>query len=393
MTAARDLATLLTAAAAGMPRDPPAAVARCQRAVKELHLGVFFDGTRNNKYRDEHTGADTNVAKLHRLYQLVSRPEEWQESTYLVGVGTTHGEALTEGLDRVRDDAAVAPGGGLNKVATRLATSVGASAVFWASQLWDVAGQVGGLGGQARLNAAYRFVSSCCSAVPTDADITVDVFGFSRGAALARTFCNLVAQALVRRHPMARLRLLGIFDTVGSFGLAGDDSEPGQNLALPEGIEDVIHCCALHEYRAGYPLSLAAPYDEWYVGAHADVGGGYATNEDGKVNHLALIPLFDVHARAVRLGVHIDDVRPTLRGVDVVKLRGTANALGRSWSGIDIDGHPQNVRAFFERYVHVSAFEWDGIDAWNMKTFDRKRTTYTPQPRELVGSPPDFDWD
>ena len=52
---------------------------------------------------------------------------------------------------------------------------------------------------------------------------TIDVFGFSRGAAQARDFINTFYKFQHRRAKDVKFGFIGIYDTVGSFGSAGDN--------------------------------------------------------------------------------------------------------------------------------------------------------------------------
>src|SRR5690606_13259971 len=57
---------------------------------------------------------------------------------------------------------------------------------------------------------------------PKLTEIFIDVFGFSRGAAQARVFCNWLLQLMPDGKLCgvpATIRFLGIFDTVASVGL------------------------------------------------------------------------------------------------------------------------------------------------------------------------------
>jgi len=98
------------------------------------------------------------------------------------------------------------------------------------------------------------------------------------------------------------VRFLGIYDTVGSVGLGGDKDNqwflatsdlPGSPDTATLDIAEhaacsVYHLGALDECRANFPISsikvdkdapLPQHFEEEYVlGAHADVGGGYSDN-------------------------------------------------------------------------------------------------------------------
>ncbi|QAX82371.1 Rhs element Vgr protein [Pseudomonas sp. DTU12.3] len=188
------------------------------------------------------------------------------------------------------------------------------------------------------------------------------VYGFSRGAAEARTFVNWL-QRLVRCENKSggveyrfaglpiSINFLGIFDTVAAVGLA--DSVPFaaghmdwadgtmrlpdeaisscQNTALPDDcsyLKRCVHLVSGHEQRASFPLdsirrrakladgnrdnSKASSYRKGtveyiYPGVHSDVGGGYAPNDQGKAaagsDHvLSQISLQHMYAEAFMAG-------------------------------------------------------------------------------------------
>ncbi|RZK28789.1 MAG: hypothetical protein EOO63_10450 [Hymenobacter sp.] len=97
--------------------------------------------------------------------------------------------------------------------------------------------------------------------------VTIDVFGFSRGAAAARHF---IAQKLNKKAPLAvrlgtadaeiKIRFVGIFDTVSSFGVNGVILERSnvKELGLDLGTnvpEKVVHLTAGNEYRKNFSLT------------------------------------------------------------------------------------------------------------------------------------------
>ncbi|NYT84504.1 phospholipase effector Tle1 domain-containing protein [Pollutimonas harenae] len=119
----------------------------------------------------------------------------------------------------------------------------------------------------------------------------IDIIGYSRGAALARHFSNLINQYtqdnLFSYHDKQRgrvsacvdLRFMGLFDTVAQFGLAGSQNKL-YDLSIPAAWGWVAHAVALHERRWAFPLTSAADtqgsntIEAPFVGAHADIGGG-----------------------------------------------------------------------------------------------------------------------
>jgi len=164
---------------------------------------------------------------------------------------------------------------------------------------------------------------------PKLVEVFVDVFGFSRGAAQARVFCNWLDEcfegetlAAVKTH----IRFLGIFDTVAAVGLGPaasrwinghDDWGDAKNLRICPRVRHCEHYVAMHEQRQSFPLEdIQMPGDTMpprcrqfrFPGMHSDVGGGYLPEEQGKnggddENKLARIPLNMMYEAARAAGV------------------------------------------------------------------------------------------
>ena len=223
---------------------------------KATQIGVFFDGTGNWRSKDIPKGCESNIAKLYALYacQDYIYQNEYQISDiskrYIKGIG-------------VRS---------LNKIL----------------------GGITGLGARRRLTRAYEHVKlHLDKASNRDCEIKfIDVFGFSRGASLARHFVNIIKNLGIpmgdsdRYHEGLQVRFLGLFDTVASFGLPGNDVDIGFDFSVDDRyIDYCVHAVAQHEYRGLFDLqsiktSTQAHLPEHFKevsfpGAHSDVGGGY----------------------------------------------------------------------------------------------------------------------
>lgn len=131
------------------------------------------------------------------------------------------------------------------------------------------------------------------------AKIQFDVFGFSRGAAAARHFANRVmeqdtaiASAITKGlrgdfydgKPSGEVRFLGLFDTVAAIGGISNffdingRSNPRVKLELrPSVAKKVFQITAMNEYRYNFSLnSIQGMWPELALpGAHSDIGGGY----------------------------------------------------------------------------------------------------------------------
>jgi uncharacterized protein (DUF2235 family) len=131
-----------------------------------------------------------------------------------------------------------------------------------------------GIGGHRRVRQAMRRLRNNLKA----GDDTVDVVGFSRGAGIAISFTNEVAEEL----PDVKIRFLGLWDTVGQFGLPGERLQAGHDLSCPRNVVRAYHAMALDENRALFPLTrllrdnrpVEGFIEAWFRGVHSDVGGG-----------------------------------------------------------------------------------------------------------------------
>lgn len=122
--------------------------------------------------------------------------------------------------------------------------------------------------------------------------MVVDVTGFSRGASLARDFAQRLATHVEggrfwlndpRRGVLSAcmdLRFMGLFDSVAQFNALGSGNA-AFNLSISPKWKWVAHAVAAHEKRWLFPLTSAKGgghvVERPFVGAHADIGGGYLT--------------------------------------------------------------------------------------------------------------------
>ena len=111
------------------------------------------------------------------------------------------------------------------------------------------------------------------------------VFGFSRGAALARKFVSQI----LKRNPDLRISFLGVFDTVAAMDGMHREGETistdvvFENGTLDRRVERAIHIVSLDEDRVAFePTLINRDRDNeeritevWFPGVHSDIGGGY----------------------------------------------------------------------------------------------------------------------
>jgi hypothetical protein len=315
-----------------------------------VFVGIFFDGTGNNEKQDYDRGKVTKEKQKHsniaRL--LLTYKDKVRDGTnsfyryYVPGVGTPFEEIGDEGGSM---------GGGFGAVGEqRLIWAL--IQVFNAVHLYSVGGNLilppdaktyaqnlGGMGStgwqrNAALKDTWQKKLEEVIRKPKVENIVVDVFGFSRGAAQARAFCNWLyglcdqqgSDPATATYLFAgiklKIRFLGIFDTVASVGIGGTSaggllesdghhSWAYKNLQIHPAITHCEHYVAAHEVRGSFPLDSARidgkypsnVHEAVYPGSHSDVGGGYAPNSQGKSESFARIPGFAMYQAALTWGV------------------------------------------------------------------------------------------
>jgi hypothetical protein len=143
-------------------------------------------------------------------------------------------------------------------------------------------GGVFGLGELPRINEAYEALCTAWDQGERD----IDIIGFSRGAATTLDFCHCIQERGIRKpgsdqvvEPSPKIRFLGIWDVVASFGLANLGNTAlniGHHLALPKpNLRYCFHALALDERRPSFlPTRVEGACEVWFRGVHSDVGGG-----------------------------------------------------------------------------------------------------------------------
>ena len=120
--------------------------------------------------------------------------------------------------------------------------------------------------------------------------VSIDIVGFSRGAAMGRDFANRVATRIKEQHwkkesACVGLNFLGLWDTVAQFGANGLHNDQWQ-LAIPSEAQHVFHAVALNEHRYLFPgEGITRGTQLGFIGSHADIGGSFGT---GDLSNVAL---------------------------------------------------------------------------------------------------------
>lgn len=112
------------------------------------------------------------------------------------------------------------------------------------------------------------------------------IFGFSRGAAIARKFASVLGKHIDCIQNPKPIRFLGVFDTVASIGVPNLDRHdlPRSDVVFEDQfisphIQEALHLVSIDENRVAFQPTLMNEEprvtEVWFPGAHSDVGGGF----------------------------------------------------------------------------------------------------------------------
>lgn len=219
-----------------------------------ISVGIFFDGTGNNginatspekppKNNESYYGNTTNIYKLFQRFN-------GEEKIYIEGIGT-----VTQKQD----------------------------SDFAMATCKNPSGHQG-YSSDDKLQKAFSFIEKIMS--HRNSHYEFYIYGFSRGAMLARSFCYELLKENTQFQGNISVKFLGVFDTV--------ESAPfnDYNVMVHPATERAFHICASNECRFFFPLTglfedsglmedrisetANSVWKKIFVpGAHADVGGGY----------------------------------------------------------------------------------------------------------------------
>ncbi|WP_147475198.1 DUF2235 domain-containing protein, partial [Pseudomonas syringae] len=328
------------------------------RCCQSLHVSLFFDGTNNNEYSDTKNNHPSNIAKLfHASIEGPKAKLSGYFSYYMPGVGTPFPEIgeldyseeglkyATGGEDRINwalVQLASAMSFALNdkKEIERVLAKAKVEAMSTRAPLISAFGAGRRRAVMGELFSSLQAAAAKKPPAPEVLGVKLYVYGFSRGAAEARTFVTWLSQLFETppgaEQPVQRLaglpisvEFLGIMDTVASVGIAhavpffdghmdwADDSQLLPDATrFPNLVKHCRHFVAAFEQRSCFPLDSirnedgnypANTYEVVYPGVHSDVGGGYPMNDQGKARGgtnelISQITLHDMYAAAFAIG-------------------------------------------------------------------------------------------
>ena len=315
----------------------------------QVHVGIFFDGTGNNMKDDfdrqpPEKRKHSNIVRIFHTHR--NDPKNGYLSYYIPGVGTPFPEIgdsnkYLGGFNR----GSIGAEKGEDRLIwafTRLLNAPHEFVFTGAQMISDARAKtiVGNVATPTAPNVMRRIVlntwqdklkAALTGQKPKVEQINLSVFGFSRGAAEARTFVNWLFEVCKQEGggwtfagiPI-RLQFLGIFDTVASVGAAnlfdngvvvGHQGWADNTQEIHPAVEQCVHFVAGHEVRACFPLDSvrvkshypANAMEVMYPGSHSDVGGGYAPGELGvspqQDSFMSMIPGVNMYHEARKAGV------------------------------------------------------------------------------------------
>ena len=175
---------------------------------------------------------------------------------------------------------------------------------------------------------------------------SIYIFGFSRGAAIARMFAA---------HLPYKIKFLGVFDTVaatrGSLDL-NPDTFPASGIVFENGtlgahVEKAVHLLSLDEKRILFQPTLfncdERVTEIWFAGVHSDIGGSYwfdglsditlefmlnSVRDELTIQDIKAIDYDGLKVQGAQNSICIDDlnVKPLVNGTLHTQVRTNRNA-------------------------------------------------------------------
>lgn len=295
---------------------------------KALHfeVGLFLDGTLNNAGNIEIFNEQVEKTCLAPRRRGEIDDEECEARLALMmGASYGNGETnvsklfdlyqerkLDDELKSVRSFRVYSPGAGTT-------TGNGDSLISSATGLGDagILRQV-----ENAFEDAGRRIGGILSGEKHIDELTIDIWGFSRGAAAARHAASeisrgnsgllgqLFAKYDVKWPKQVVIRFIGLFDTVagivnlkrGDFSVSDERTAPVNIYLNPEKVKTAVHITAADECRSNFSLnslrrsdgSVPRNFTEFELpGAHSDIGGGYQDEDIERVQLARTLSISD----------------------------------------------------------------------------------------------------
>lgn len=377
--------------------------------VQILNVSLFFDGTNNHGESDENS-SPVSCSNIRRLYRSTIRSSDARASGYytyyIQGVGTVFKEIgehepnsnglkfavggedrILWGLTRMVDCLSLAMGG--DELPESKARDLIQAMQYTYQEVRH--GKDSEIRRKTSTTPEERRAVMQKALAPVIAKrqqdykprvlrIKLFVYGFSRGAAEARSFLWRLRELMdVQANTLCDIPLsvefVGLFDTVASVGVTehfpnaeGHMGWADDTMPLPtDFVKQCAHMVSGHEQRLSFPLDSVAQVKsgnypkevvgEWvYPGMHSDVGGGYPPGDQGKASEgqgmlLSQLPLLHMYRLAFDAGAPLQVNKQKLQNTDVEQL--ALLDANESWRFMD-----DATRALFDfRLELIERFE------------------------------------
>jgi len=302
----------------------------------QMRIALFFDGTRNNlknteareeyvKSQDPATAAEADLVKAKFYSDLGNKKDDSYENGYS-NVAYLSKYYIIEDQDQENlKDYAYIEG---------IATGDYEHDAYVEDSMEGYAFAKGKAGIEAKVEkgceAAAKKIETLYKKGNKLSQITIDVFGFSRGAAAARSFLNELRQtgAAKQTHPVKSdagsikndstavprygklgieldkqgvdfadthivIRFAGLFDTVSSYGICLKKEKDTEIFGLDAVCmsRNTLHLVSADEHRHFFPLvniKSAGFNEKTFPGVHSDIGGSYVDGRAEIVKGLAI---------------------------------------------------------------------------------------------------------
>ena len=282
-------------------------------APSSKRLALFLDGTWNQ------VSDNTNIWRFRALFAPEGSDGREQRAYYSTGLGTKFGERISGGMF----------GAGIDTAIT--------SAYEWLMENYHPGDEVFIFGfsrGAYTARSLSGFVSKC-GLLQSGAPLGVNQLFMRYRRSGQRTIRELIAARdsgttdfiheeawMLKFAQPIPIKFIGVFDTVGALGVPfpllrrlRGSAYPFLNTGLRQNNEYAFHALAIDEHRKAFaptlwtnegavnatPRPIERTEQRWFVGAHANVGGGCFDDA------LAQLPLTWLQRKASALGLTFKD--------------------------------------------------------------------------------------
>ncbi len=252
-------------------------------ATPKKRLALYLDGTWNQ------VSDNTNIWRFRALFSPASADGWEQRAYYSTGLGTKFGERISGGMF----------GAGIDTAIT--------SAYEWLMEHYAPGDEIFIFGfsrGAYTARSLSGFISKC-GLLQSGAPLGVNQLFMRYRRPKQSTIRDLIAAQsegkidasfeegwMLKYAQAVPIKFLGVFDTVGALGVPSPwfhrSAYPFLNTGLRQNNEYAFHALAIDEHRKAFaptlwsnegatsakPRPIERTEQRWFVGAHANVGGG-----------------------------------------------------------------------------------------------------------------------